>query len=105
MVIADALGMVRSYKENHAKWEALKPAERGAEPTLGIPPRYELTFTTRNAGCRGCQGTDRSETLRRKKWDWYYFQIGASDAAYLSRIGKSRKMLSLQYKSIRGDMK
>ena len=34
----------RSYKSNHENWEQTLPAERGAEPTLGLPSRYELTF-------------------------------------------------------------
>lgn len=103
MVIADALGMVRSYKENHAKWEALKPAERGAEPTLGIPPRYELTFYDQERRMsRLSKGQIGLKLYDGKKWDWYYFQISASDAAYLSRIGKSRKMLSPTVQKIRG---
>ena len=43
-LIADAIGMVKSYRSNHANWEALSPAVRGVEPKIGFPSRYELTF-------------------------------------------------------------
>ena len=40
-IIADAFGMVKSYKSNLKNWEELSPAERGAKPTIGFPSRYE----------------------------------------------------------------
>lgn len=43
-VTAKALGMVSSYVSNYKNWLALSPAERGGEPVLGLPDRYELTF-------------------------------------------------------------
>lgn len=43
-IIADAFGMVKSYRSNHKNWEEPPPMERGTEPKLGLPSRYELTF-------------------------------------------------------------
>lgn len=43
-IIADAFGMVKSYKSNLKNWEILSPAERSMKPTIGFPSRYELTF-------------------------------------------------------------
>ena len=43
-IIAKALGIVSSYRSNLANWQELTPAQRGKEPALGLPERYELTF-------------------------------------------------------------
>ena len=50
-LIADAIGMVKSYRSNHANWKALSPAERGVEPRIGFPLRYELTFYDQERNC------------------------------------------------------
>ena len=50
-LIADAISKEKSYRSNHANWEALSPAVRGVEPKIGFPSRYELTFYDRNGRC------------------------------------------------------
>lgn len=102
-LIADAIGMVKSYKSNHANWETLSPAERGAEPKLGIPSRYELTFYDQERKMSSlANGQIGLKLYNGKTWNWYYFQINDSDARYLMHLCKTRKMLSPVVDKVRG---
>lgn len=94
-VIADAAGMVGSYHSSHRNWEALSPAERGAEPVLGFPPHYELTFYRQDRELAGLQNGEIGLKLYDgKTWGWHYFRIAGSDAAYISALSETRKMCS-----------
>ena len=99
----DALGRVSSYVSNHKNWEALKPSERGAEPTLGLPSRYQLTFYQTE---RKTEGLKRGQILLKlyngKTWDWYTFLIKPSDARYLARMAERHAMLSPMVEKVRG---
>ena len=102
-IIADAFGMVKSYRSNHKNWEETSPMERGAEPKLGIPSRYELTFydQERKMSCLA-DGQIGLKLYNGKTWNWYYFQISPSDAKQISRLSKTRKMLSPIVDKVRG---
>jgi hypothetical protein len=99
----DALGRVSSYVSNHKNWEALKPSERGAEPTLGLPSRYQLTFYQTE---RKTEGLKRGQILLKlyngKTWEWYTFLIKPSDARYLARMAERHAMLSPMVEKVRG---
>ena len=102
-IIADAFGMVKSYRSNHKNWKETPPMERGAEPTLGIPSRYELTFydQERKMSCLA-DSQIGLKLYNGKTWNWYYFQIRPSDAKQISRLSKTRKMLSPIVDKVRG---
>jgi len=94
-VIADALGMVGSYVANHKNWEAEDISTRGTEPTLGMPSRYELTFYEQERDlCDIKNGVIGLKLYDGKTWGWYYFRIAKTDAAYIAKVGKTRKLLS-----------
>ena len=102
-LIADAIGMVKSYRSNHANWEALSPAVRGVEPKIGFPSRYELTFYDQERKMSNlAEGQIGLKLYNGKTWDWYYFEISASDAGYLMHLCKTRKMLSPVVDKVRG---
>lgn len=102
-IIADAFGMVKSYRSNHKNWEETPPMERGAEPKLGIPSRYELTFydQERKMSCLA-DGQIGLKLYNGKTWNWYYFQISPSDTKQICRLSKTRKMLSPIVDKVRG---
>lgn len=102
-VIAKALGVVSSYRSNLANWQALPPAQRGKEPTLGLSGRYELTFydQERKLSCLD-KGQIGLKLYNGHSWEWYYFQIAGSDASYLSGLCRTRKMLSPVVEKVRG---
>lgn len=94
-IISDAIGMVKSYHSNHKNWKELSPAERGAEPTLGFPSHYELTFYKQDRRVANLQAGEIGLKLYNgKTWEWYYFRIAKSDAAYISALSKTRRMCS-----------
>ena len=95
--------MVKSYRSNHKNWKETPPMERGAEPTLGIPSRYELTFydQERKMSCLA-DSQIGLKLYNGKTWNWYYFQIRPSDAKQISRLSKTRKMLSPIVDKVRG---
>ena len=99
----DALGRVSSYVSNHKNWKALKPSERGTEPTLGLPSRYQLTFYQTE---RKTEGLKRGQILLKlyngKTWEWYTFLIKPSDARYLARMAERHAMLSPMVEKVRG---
>ena len=102
-IIADALGMVSSYVSNHANWEQKPAHERGAEPVLGMPSRYELTFYGQERDtCDLNKGIIALKLYNGKSWEWYSFLISPSDAAYITRLSKTRKMLSPVVEKVRG---
>ena len=94
-IISDALGMVSSYRSNHQNWEALFPEERGNEPVIGLPNRYELTFydTERDMSCMA-DGQIWLKLFDGKVWKWYSFLIKPSDIRYISQIAATKRMLS-----------
>ena len=102
-IIADAFGMVKSYQSNRKNWEASSPAERGAEPVLGLPDRYELTFydQERKMSCLA-DGQIGLKLYNGNKWNWYYFQISGTDARYINKLCKTRKMLSPTVDKVHG---
>lgn len=102
-VIAKALGIVSSYRSNLANWQALAPAQRGKEPSPGLPQRYELTFydQERKLSCLE-KGQIGLKLYDGHSWDWYYFQIAGSDASYLSKLCRTRKMLSPAVEKVYG---
>ena len=102
-IISKALGIVSSYLSNRKNWLALSPAERGKEPVIGLPQRYELTFydQERKLSCLK-EGQVGLKLYNGKVWDWYYFQIARSDAGYLSALCKTRRMLSPVVEKVRG---
>ena len=102
-VVSDALGKVSSYVSNHRNWEKQDPQERGAEPALGLPGRYSLTFYDQERRlCRIEEGIIGLKLFDGKKWDWYYFKISPSDAGYISAVKKTRKMLSPVVEKVKG---
>lgn len=94
-IISDALGIVSSYRSNHQNWEALSPEERGNEPVIGLPNRYELTFydQERDMSCM-TDGQIRLKLFDGKAWKWYSFLMKPSDIRYISRIAVAKRMLS-----------
>lgn len=106
-VRSDALGMASSYKSNHKNWENLAPSERGDEPQIGFPDRYSLTFYDQERDMcdldRGIVGLKLySSNGDKKLWEWYYFRIPSSDARYVRRLTKTRKLLSPTIEKIKG---
>ncbi|MBR1814954.1 MAG: hypothetical protein IJ773_14255 [Lachnospiraceae bacterium] len=102
-LISKALGMVSSYKSNLANWQALKPDERGAEPTLGFPERYELTFYKQDREvCDIEKGYIGLKLYSGKVWEWYYFKIKPSDAKYIAHLIKTRSLLSPVIDKVKG---
>ena len=102
-IIADALGVVSSYVSNHGNWEQKPVNERGDEPLLGLPSRYELTFYEQERDtCDLDQGVIALKLYNGKAWGWYSFWISPSDAAYITRTSKTRKMLSPVVEKVRG---
>lgn len=102
-VTAKALGMVSSYVSNYKNWLALSPAERGGEPVLGLPDRYELTFYDQERKLSSLKkGQVGLKLYDGKSWGWYYFQISQADASYLSALCRTRKMLSPVLEKVRG---
>lgn len=102
-IIADAFGMVKSYKSNLKNWEETALPERGRKPTIGFPSRYELTFYDRERKISHLsEGQIGLRLFNGCSWDWYYFQISKSDANYISQTSKKRKMLSPSVYKVRG---
>jgi len=102
-IIADALGIVSSYRSNHENWENLDPRERGEEPKLGFPDRYELTFYEQERDlCDINEGIIGLKLYNGKTWGWHYFKIGASDAKYISHLREHRTMLSPVVEKVKG---
>ena len=102
-IIADALGMVSSYVSNHRRWEGEDPSGRGAEPVLGLPERYELTFYDQERDlCDIGKGIIGLKLYDGKKWGWHYFLVSPSDARYISRMKETREMLSPIVEKVRG---
>ena len=102
-IVADALGMASSYTSNHENWERQPPSERGSEPTLGLPSRYELTFYSQERDlCNLEKGVVGFKLYDGVSWAWHYFKISPSDAGYISRMKDSRKMLSPVVEKARG---
>lgn len=102
-IIAKALGIVSSYRSNLANWQELTPAQRGKEPVLGLPERYELTFYDQERKLSSLEkGQIGLKLYDGRSWDWYYFQIAGSDASYLSNLCRTRKMLSPVVEKVRG---
>ena len=94
-VIAKALGIVSSYRSNHKNWEELKPSERGAEPIMGYPSRYELTFYEQERDLEGIRdGVVRLKLFNGKTWEWYCFLVKKTDAQYIGKLMGTRKILS-----------
>lgn len=102
-IIADAFGMVKSYKSNLKNWGELSPAERGMKPTIGFPSRYELTFYDQERKMSHlADGQIGLKLFNGHSWNWYYFQISQSDAKYISCMSQKRKMLSPIVYKVRG---
>ena len=102
-VVADALGKVSSYISNHRNWEKRDPQERGAEPALGLPDRYSLTFYDQERDlCDIEKGIVGLKLYDGKTWGWHYFKISPSDARYISGVRKARKMLSPTVDKVKG---
>ena len=102
-IIADALGMVSSYVSNHGRWEGEERSGRGAEPVMGLPERYELTFYDQERDlCDIGKGIIGLKLYDGKKWGWHYFLISPSDAGYISRMKEERDMLSPVVEKVRG---
>ena len=102
-IIADAFGMVKSYKSNLKNWEETTPTERGAKPTIGFPSRYELTFYEQERKMSHlADGQIGLKLFDGHSWNWYYFQISKSDAKYISQMNQTRKMLSPIVYKVRG---
>ena len=82
-IIADALGLVSSYVSNHRNWEGLRPSERGAEPVIGFPSRYGLTFYEQERdldGLRDCQIRLKLSHNHHFKW---WFGLALIRAGYM----------------------
>ena len=102
-IIADAYGMVKSYRSNLKNWKETSPSERGAEPSIGFPSRYELTFYDQERKMSHlADGQIGLKLFNGCSWDWYYFQVSQSDADYISRMSRNRKMLSPTVYKVRG---
>lgn len=103
-VIAKSLGIVSSYSSNLANWKRLSPSDRGKEPTLGFPDRYELTFYDQERDLcdveKGIIGLKLYDGV--SSWKWYYFQISGSDARYICHLRATRKMLSPVVEKVHG---
>ena len=100
----DALGKVSSYVSNHRNWEVLKPAERGAEPVLGLPSRYQLTFYKTERKMEDLKdGRVLLKLYNGKTWEWYTFLLKPSDARYLARMAERHTVLSPTVEKVRGE--
>ena len=102
-IVADALGMVKSYKSNLKNWEETDPKDRGRKPDIGFPKRYELTFYFQERDVsRISEGLVRLKLFNGKTWDWYTFRIAPAEARYISTVAETRKMLSPVVEKKRG---
>lgn len=102
-LVADALGMISSWESNHRDWETADLKDRGKEPILGMPSRYELTFYFQERNMDFLEnGVIFLKLYDGKSWKWYGFTIAQSDARYLSGMLKSRKLLSPSVLKVRG---
>ena len=102
-VVSDALGKVNSYVSNHRNWEKQDPRERGAEPALGLPDRYSLTFYDQERDlCDIEKGIIGLKLYDGKTWGWHCFKISPSDAKYISGVRQARKMLSPVVEKVKG---
>ena len=102
-VIADALGLASSYRSNHENWEKRNPSDRGAEPAIGFPDRYELTFYEQERDISGLEdGVIGLKLYDGKTWSWYSFRVSPSDARYIAKMRETRKMLSPVVEKVKG---
>ncbi len=90
-----ALGIVSSYVSNHKNWEKTPVENRGKEPRLGLPSRYELTFfsTERRAEFLS-EGKMQLKLYNGTKWQLYTFALRPSDARKIDALASHRRMLS-----------
>jgi hypothetical protein len=87
--------MVSSFKSNHRNWEDTVPSERGDEPVLGIPERYELTFYKQERDFSFLkQGIIKVKLFNGKTWLWFAFRIEKDVAGYISKLIGKRTLLS-----------
>lgn len=94
-IIADALGMVSSYMSARKNREPLPAEERGEEPKIGFPDRYELTFYRQERNLDNMEkGLIGLKLFDGKTWNWYYFHVSPADARCINKISKERKLLS-----------
>lgn len=94
-LIADALGVVSSYRSNHDNWEKTPADERGEEPSIGYPTRYELTFYKSERGIDELpDGAIRLKLYNGTSWEWYRFRMKPSDARYIHALSQTRSMMS-----------
>ena len=102
-VIADALGLASSYRSNHENWEKRNPSDRGAEPAIGFPDRYELTFYEQERDISGLEdGVIGLKLYDGKTWSWYSFRVSPSDARYIAKMRETRKILSPVVEKVKG---
>lgn len=102
-IITDALGCVQSYISNHKNWESTPEKDRGAEPVIGYPSYYELTFFEQERDTsRISEGIIQLKLFNGKTWDWYAFGISPSDAKHISLLAETRKMASPTVEKTRG---
>lgn len=94
-VVADALGLVSSYVSNRRNWAKENPRTLGAEPVIGFPARYELTFYQQDRDMERLEeGIIGLRLYDGKTWGWHYFRIKPSEARYIRELAGCRKMLS-----------
>jgi len=68
-----------------------------------LPSRYELTFYKQERDLDKIdQGIISLKLYDGKTWDWHSFKISKADAKYISRMQKSRTMLSPVVEKVRG---
>lgn len=101
-IISDALGIVSSYLSSLTNWELMNKAERGDRPTLGYPSVYELTFYKEDRRLSLDSSTIQLKLYNGSEWKWYSFGIGKSDADYIAKMAKTRKILSPTVEKIHG---
>ena len=95
--VAEAIGIVSSYRSNHKNWE-LKP--EGKEPKLSVNHYWMPVIYRTNPGYAGGELEKKGRLLYKMKvfhnndWVWMPIVLDANDVSYIERHCTDRKELS-----------
>lgn len=89
--LSEAIGKVASYKSNLSNWEALRPGERGAAPSLPKAGAVYPAMYRDNCYVRIDDYSAKLKVFVRSTWDWITVRFRKSDADYIIKHCCSRK--------------